>query len=218
MHDFCFILLRKMVADLYVLHKQAYRTQNVLTAIKISDLTTTFRLLGWLACKKSRPNLAQVQGREMKPRRMAKRLCLLFVLLPNVCLDLHAWRWGNLFRSSLAAVPLRTPFNVINTRAISAYRIIASVCSRRRPTGRWWRWWIIIGGSRWGRTWRALCRLLLVVLIVCHVVLITAVCGIWILATVILGIVSSVICRAARSWRARRRRGSSGHWRLRSSI
>ena len=100
----------------------------------------------------------------MKPRRMAIPLCQLFVLLLNLCLSLHAWRWGNLFRSSSAAVARQTYINAINTRAFSAYRIITSVCSGRRPTGRWRRWRIIIRGSGWSRTWSLLCSLLLVVL------------------------------------------------------
>ena len=63
-----------------------------------------------------------------------------------------------------------------------------------------------------------LCGLLLVVLIVCHVVLIATISGVRVLAAIILGVVSSVICRAAGSWRAGSRWGCSGHWRLRSSI
>lgn len=140
-------------------------------------------------------------------------------LLLHARLNSHAWWWRNLVHTSSAAVSTLTRSRDL-TRAQIAYRIVASVRSGRRPTWRW-RWWhIIIWRSRWSRTWSTclLCGLLLVVLIVCHIILITTISGIRILTAVILGVISSVICRSAGSWRAGCRWGNSGHWRLRSSI
>ena len=99
-------------------------------------------------------------------------------------------------------------------RVNSAYRIIASIGSGRRPTRRWRRWRIIIWGSRWSRT-RSTCLLrglLLVVLVVCHIILVTTISRIRVLAAVILRVVGGVIRRTTGSWRAGRRWGRSSHW------
>ena len=148
------------------------------------------------------------------------RLCLLSFLRLHIHLKLHAWWWRDLFHSSSAARLSKTHVGE-RARACSAYRIIASVCSGRRPTRRWRRrGCIVIWRSRWSGTrgTRLLCGLLLVVLIVRHVILIATVSRIRILAAVILGVASSVICRTAGSWGTWRRRVRSGYWRLRSSI
>ena len=81
------------------------------------------------------------------------------------------------------------------------YSIIAAI-NRWSSTWRWWRWWFVSWRSRWCRFWcSGLLSLLLVVGIVCHVILVSTVRGIWILTStsIILRILGVIVSRAGCS-------------------